>query len=51
MTHHRKAQITITVAIAIATLAHFVCQACVPALEPLAPLAGLTANLVWIWIE
>lgn len=51
MNHHRKAQICVTVAIALATAAHFVCVACAPQLEPLAPLAALGANLVWIWIE
>lgn len=51
MTHHRKAQLLVTLAVALATVAHFLCLLCAPWLEPLAPLAGLLANLVWIWVE
>lgn len=51
MTKHRRAQVVVTIALAVATAAHFVCVVCAPALEPLAPVAGLAASLVWIWIE
>lgn len=49
--HHRKAQLLVTVAVGVATVAHFLCGLYAPRLEPLAPLAGLLANLVWIWVE
>lgn len=51
LSHHRKAQLLVTLAVALATAAHFLCVLCAPAWEPLAPLAGLLANLVWIWVE
>jgi hypothetical protein len=51
MTHHRKAQVAVTVSILIATAAHFVCSVCAPQYQHVAPIAGLASSLLWIWIE
>lgn len=49
--HHRKAQVTVTVAIILSMAAHFACAAWAPSWEPIAPLAGFLANMIWIWVE
>lgn len=51
MTKHRRAQVIVTVGIFLATVVHFLCSAFAPHLQDVAPLAGLGASLIWIWIE
>lgn len=51
ISRHRKAQIVITVAVALAVGAHYVMELFLPEYKAFAPLAGAFASLVWIWIE
>lgn len=47
--HRLQVRIAITVAVGVATVAAIVTHVYAPHLEPYSPLAGLFANLLWIW--
>jgi hypothetical protein len=47
----RRHHIGITIAVVLATAAHYACEALAPGLSGLSPIIGLGANLIWIWSE
>ncbi len=51
LTPKQRHHVGVTLVVAVATAAHFITEALAPSLTAVSPLAGLAANLFWIWSE